>query len=113
MRAVLLYCMLVLVCSGGRCLAKTFRDGLQKNDPRVLATDPQQLNQRRQQRQFSVEGGAESPKQTAETEEAKEIVDKFLDKIKRRENVNAQPPVAQCGYEVKATFLVIRPRAFL
>lgn len=105
MRALLLYCALALFCGGRLCLANTVRDRLHVNDPLALTRDRQQLNQRRQQRQFSVEGGAESPKETAQTDEAKGIVDNFIDKIKRNENVNAEPQASQCGYEVKTILI--------
>lgn len=100
-----MYCALAAVFGGRRCLANTVRGRLQVNDPLVLARDPQQLNQRREQRRFNVEGGDESPKQAAETDEAKGIVDNFIDKIKRSENVNAEPQASQCGYEVKTILI--------
>jgi len=94
MRAELLVFMVVLFHDGGRCLGYVVEDRLRMQDPIVPSNNVNKLDGKL----YHVKH--EDDSLTPNADQAKHIVNNFLQKLKRYENVESAPKADKCGYEV-------------
>ena len=91
--AALLVFMVVLVHDGGRCLGYVVENRLRMPDP-----SPSHNVNKNDGKLYHVKH--EDDSLTPNADQAKHLVNDFLQKLKRNENVESAPTADKCGYEV-------------